>query len=536
MYDYIVIGGGSAGCVLAARLSEVAEAKVLLLEAGGSGNQYAVKWPVMFFTMTGSAKFTWGYKVPVGGVGCKKTRDMVFPQARVLGGGSSINAMVATRGNAYDYDHNWVQEEGCEGWGYEEVLKYFRKMEDNNRFNNKYHAVGGPMGISDQINPHPLTRKFVQAAQEWGMPFNVDFNGEKQDGCGFYQVHQRDGQRCSSAMGYLTEEVRKRPNLTIKTEVMVTKILMQNNRAIGVEYSSEANAKPVQAEASTEVVVSAGAIGSPKILQLSGIGDETVLKKAGIKTLHSLPGVGKNLQDHIDVYSIGALKGPYSYDKHTQVHKAIWSGLEYLLFRKGPVTSNVAEGGAFGYADKSQPVPDMQFHFLPGAGAEAGVPPVKEGYGVTLNSCHTRPRSRGWVNITGDNPAAQLEVNPNYWSQEYDLDCSLEGLRMSREILSQSAISDVIKYEHVPGKAVNNKEQLREYARKLGKTDYHPVGTCKMGKGEECVVDTQLKVHGIAGLRVVDASIMPRLISSNTNSATIMIGEKGADLIKGSRI
>lgn len=533
MYDYIIIGGGSSGCALAGRLSEMADANVLLLEAGGDGNQYAVRWPVMFFTMTGSAKFTWGYNVPIGGYGAKSTRDMVFPQARVLGGGSSINAMVVTRGNAYDYDNNWVKQEGCKGWGYQEVLKYFRKMEDNNRFDNIYHGVGGPMGISDQVNPHPLTRKFVQAAQQWGMDFNADFNGEKQDGCGFYQVHQRNGQRSSAAMGYLTKDVRKRKNLTILTHTTVSRIVLENGRAVGVEYTQDKNTHTIQyAQANTEVIVSAGAIGSPKILQLSGIGDADVLKRAGVKTIHDLKGVGKNLQDHIDLYTIGALKGPYSYDKHTQPHKAMWAGLEYLLFNKGPVTSNVAEGGAFGYADTTQPVPDVQFHFLPGAGAEAGVPPVEEGYGVTLNSCHTRPRSRGWVNITGDTPTAKLDINPNYWAEEYDLECSLAGLKITREILSQSAIKDMIKYEHLPGADVTTKKQLRAYAHTLGKTDYHPVGTCKMGHGKECVVDTHLKVHGIDGLRVIDSSIMPRLISSNTNSASIMIGEKGADFIK----
>ena len=528
MHDYVIVGGGSSGCVLASRLSELGDAKVLLLEAGPPDTLRYIHLPVGFFKMT-TGPLTWGYSTaPLGQV---DRRQMVFPQGRVLGGGSSINAMVYTRGHALDYDA-WAAEEGCTGWSYADVLPYFRRAEDNERLVDRYHGSGGPLGVADLSSPHYLTKAFVRAAQEAGLPYNPDFNGARQEGCGLYQVTQRAVRRCSAAVGYL-RPVMTRPNLTVATGCHATRILVEHGRAVGVEYRQGNEVKTARAE--REVVVASGAVGSPKLLLLSGIGPADELAAVGIDPVHDLPGVGRNLQDHIDVYVISELTGAHSYDHHNRPHRMLWAGLQYQLFGSGPVTSNLAEGGGFWWADREQPSPDIQFHFLPGAGLEAGVPPITGGYGCTLNSCHLRPRSRGSVTLQSADPAIAPRIDPNYWAEPYDLEMSLRGFALTREIMSQPAMRRFVKREHLPGPEARTREQLEAYARRFGKTDYHPVGTCRMGLDAQAVVDPELRVRGIDRLRVVDSSIMPRLISSNTNAASIMIGEKGSDLLKGNR-
>ncbi|MGI9450390.1 MAG: GMC family oxidoreductase, partial [Geminicoccaceae bacterium] len=408
MYDYVVVGGGSAGCALAARLGEVEEARLLLIEAGPEDRDPDIHRPVCFYKMT-TGPLTWGYETAPS-----PQRDghaMPLPQARVLGGGSSINAMVFTRGNPKDYDE-WASEEGCDGWAFEDVLPYFRRAEDNNRLADRYHGTGGPLGASDQISPHPLSRAFVRAAQQAGLPANTDFNGEEQEGAGLYQVTQRKARRCSTAVGYL-HPAMKRGNIEVVTDAQASRILVENGRAVGVEYFSHGKLQTVRAE--QEVIIASGAIGSPRLLLLSGIGPVDELKALGIEPVHDLPGVGKNLQDHIDVYSIHELNGAHSYDKHTRPSKMLWAGLEYVLFKSGPVTSNLAEAGGFWFADPKERSPDIQFHFLPGAGLEAGVPPVPSGYGCTINSCHLRPRSRGVVTLKSSDPVDPPVIDPNYW-------------------------------------------------------------------------------------------------------------------------
>lgn len=528
MHDYIVVGGGSAGCALAARLGEIEDARILLIEAGPPDRNPDIHRPVSFYKMT-SGPLTWGYKTAPSSQ--RNGHVMALPQARVLGGGSSINAMVFTRGNPRDYDE-WASDEGCAGWAFKDVLPYFRRAEDNNRLADDYHGTGGPIGASDQISPHPLSRAFVRAAQEAGLAYNPDFNGAVQEGAGIYQVTQRDGRRCSTAVGYL-HPAMKRGNIDLVTDAEVHRILVENGRAVGVAYFSRGQMREARTE--QEVIVCSGAIGSPKLLLLSGIGPADELKSVGIDPVHDLPGVGKNLQDHIDLYSMHELNGAHSYDGHKRLPKMLWAGLEYALFKSGPVTSNLAEAGGFWQADPDTRSPDIQFHFLPGAGLEEGVPPVPSGYGCTINSCHLRPRSRGSVTLQSRDPIVPPVIDPNYWAEAYDVEMSLRGLEKTREIAAQSALATFIKKEHMPGPEIKTKKDLEAYAMRFGKTDYHPVGTCKMGVDDMAVVDPQCRVRGIDGLRVADSSIMPRLISSNTNAASIMIGEKASDLIRGNR-
>jgi choline dehydrogenase-like flavoprotein len=486
--------------------------------------------PVGFYRMT-DGPLTWGYKTaPQRGA---NQRTIAYPQGRVLGGGSSINAMVYTRGNPGDYDA-WAEAAGCTGWAYRDVLPYFRKAEDNQSFHNEFHGTGGPLGVSDQISPHPLSRVFLQAAQQFGIPYNPDFNSERQSGCGLYQVTQRNGRRSSTAVSYLAP-ARGRSNLTVHTNCVVTRLILENNRAIGVEYIQGQSRDKKVAHASAEIIVASGAIGSPKLLMLSGIGRSQDLKALGIPVRRDLQGVGQNLQDHVDPYVICELTGRHSYDHYARPWNMVMAGLEYALFKKGPVTSNLAEGGAFWYADETQTQPDIQFHFMVGAGLEAGVPPVPSGSGCTLNSCHSRPRSRGEVRLKSPDPFKKPSVDPNFWAEPYDFEMSKRGVKMAREIMCQPAFAKFVKREHLPGSTKTSQADLEEHCRRYAKTDYHPVGTCKMGMDTMGVVDLDLRVHGVDRLRVADSSIMPLLISSNTNAATIMIGEKAADLIKGNR-
>ena len=530
MHDFVIVGGGSAGCTLAARLSELEDARVLLLESGPEDRDRNIHAPAAFYKVVGGP-LTWGFDTAP--LRQADERRMIYPQARVLGGGSSINAMVYTRGNPADYDA-WEREERCEGWSHAGVLPYFRRAEDNERFSDEFHGSGGPLGVSDQVSPHYLTKAFVRAAQEAGIPYNPDFNGTRQEGCGLYQVTQRGARRCSAAVGYLRPAL-SRPNLT-RAHGLPGDAHRHRERARGRGRVPAGNAggSPTIAQAAQEVIVAAGAIGSPRLLLLSGIGPSEELSGAGVDVVHDLPGVGKNLQDHIDVYTISALSGRHSYDHYRKLGRQLWAGAQWKLFGSGPATSNLAEGGAFWWADRDEGAPDIQFHFLPGAGLEPGVPPLA-GAGCTLNSCHLRPRSRGSVTLRDADPATPPVIDPNFWAEPYDFEMSLRGFELAREIMSQPAFRQFVRREHLPGPGARTRDDIAAHARRFGKTDYHPVGTCKMGVDEMAVVDPWLRVHGLAGLRVADSSIMPRLVSSNTNAASIMIGEKASDLVKGNR-
>jgi choline dehydrogenase-like flavoprotein len=524
-YDYIIVGGGSAGCVLAARLSEDPSIKVLLVEAGGPDTNMLFRMPAGFAKMTKGVA-SWGWStVPQTHL---NGRVIWYTQARVIGGGSSINAQLYTRGNAKDYDA-WVSEAGCEGWSYRDVLPYFKRAEDNQRLVNAYHGYGGPLGVSYPVNPLPISFAFLRAAQEAGIPFNDDFNGAVQDGIGHYQLTTRNAERSSTASAYLGP-ARARRNLTVRLNTPTLKICIENRRAVGVEVGSSGGVETLRAE--REVIVCSGAIGSPRLLQLSGIGPADALAAAGVAVVHDLPGVGANMQDHLDLYAICECTGDHTYDRVAQPHRTVWAGLQYLLFKTGPVTSTLFETGGFWYADRTARSPDIQFHLGLGSGIEAGVATMRNP-GVTLNSAFLRPRSRGTVRLASADPAAAPLIDPNYWSDPYDRECSLKGLQLARDILSQPALKPFVLAERQPGEGIKTEDDLMQYAYRTCKTDHHPVGTCAMGSGETAVTTPDLKVRGIGGLRVVDASVMPFVPSCNTNAPTIMVAEKAVDAILG---
>jgi choline dehydrogenase-like flavoprotein len=520
-YDYVIVGGGSAGSVLASRLSEDASIKVLLLEAGGAADGMLFRMPAGFAKMTKGVA-SWGWStVPQKHLGC---RVIWYTQAKVIGGGSSINAQLYTRGNAKDYDA-W----GIEGWSYREVLPYFKRSEDNQRLVDSYHNYGGPLGVSYPVNPPPISHAFLRAAQEAGIPFNFDFNGAVQEGIGHYQLSTRDAERSSAASAFL-KPAMGRPNLTVRLDVQTLKIDIEAGRAVGVKVTGASGVETIRAE--REVIVSCGAIGSPRLLQLSGVGPADALRKAGVAVVHDLPGVGSNLQDHLDLYAICECTGDHTYDRVAQPHRTVWAGLQYLLFKTGPVTSTLFETGGFWYADQQARSPDIQFHLGLGSGIEAGVAQMRNP-GVTLNSAFLRPRSRGTVRLASADPMAAPLIDPNYWADPYDRACAIQGLRLAREILRQPALKPFILAERLPGDGLESDEELAQYAYRSAKTDHHPAGTCAMGTGPEAVTTPELKLRGIEGLRVVDASVMPFVPSSNTNAPTIMVAEKAADMIRG---
>lgn len=526
--DYIVVGGGSTGCVIASRLSEDADVSVVLLEEGPRDRNPYIHIPGAYYkTAQGPLlkRMPWE---PTSEQERNETPTMV--QASVLGGGSSVNAMIYIRGNPQDYA-SW-EELGAAGWGYDDVLPYFRKAEDNNRFCNEAHAVDGPLGVSDIDHIHPLTRAWLKACQQAGLPYNPDFNSGNQAGCGLYQITARDNRRSSAAVAYI-KPARKRRNLRVATGARATRIVIEKGRAVGVEYVSGGRSHMLRA--TREVILSAGAINSPKLLMLSGIGAADELAGHGIKAVADLRGVGRNLQDHIEISLIYQLNGPHSYDKYKKLHWKAAAGLNYALFRGGPASSNLIEGGAFWWGNRGEVTPDMQYIFVVGAGIEEGIEAVPGGNGCTLNLGQIRPRSRGEVRLASNDPAAFPRIVPRYFSDPYDLETVTDGGMLAMEIMEQAPISRYIERRHVPSGKTISRAEFRAFCQRDAHAALHPSGTCRMGSDEMAVVDPELRVRGVDGLRVADASIMPTLISGNPNAVCIMIGEKVSDQIRRHR-
>ncbi|HEY6306537.1 MAG TPA: choline dehydrogenase [Candidatus Angelobacter sp.] len=520
MYDYIIVGAGSAGCVLANRLSEDPGVKVLLLEAGGRDTRKEIRTPLAFSKLF-KGPCDWAYYTePEAQVG---NRNLYWPRGKVLGGSSSLNAMIYIRGQRQDYDQ-W-RELGNPGWGYGDVLPCFKKSEDQERGASEYHGVGGPLHVSNLRSPNLLSEVFVEAAAQSGFKRNPDFNGDSQEGFGLYQVTQWQGQRHSAAAAFLRPAMRRR-NLTVRTDVQAFDILFEGKRACRVSFQQGGGS--VQEPAEREIILCAGAIGSPHLLMLSGIGPASHLRSLDIPVFCDLPGVGANLQDHPAVPIAWECSQPVSLASAESLPNLI----RYLAVKRGPLTSNVGEAGGFIKTSAGLSAPNVQYHFAPGFFVEHGFKQIKE-HAYTLGPTLLHPYSRGRITLRSSNPLDAPLIRANYFEDPRDLETMVEGVKTARVLLAADAFAKYRKREICPGPEAKDDAALRAHIVKYAETLYHPCGTCKMGNDPASVVDSELRVHGVEGLRVVDASVMPTVPGGNTNAPTIMIAEKAAELIKG---
>lgn len=525
-FDYVVVGGGSGGCVMAGRLSEDPDTSVCLLEAGGRGDGAVINIPTGAVAMLPTRLNNWAFDtVPQQGLDGRKGYQ---PRGKALGGSSAINAMVYIRGHRWDYDH-WAAL-GNPGWSYEDVLPYFRLGEHNEQLDDRWHGRNGPLWVSNPRTDNPFHDRYLEAARQAGLPLTHDFNGAQQEGIGIYQVTQKHGERCSAARAYLLPHLGRRNNLQVETHAQVLRILFENKRSVGVEVQQGGTVRTIRAR--REVILAAGALQSPQILMLSGIGDARELERHDIPVVHHLPGVGKNLQDHPD----------FVFGYHTRSSDAMGVSLssawrmvrEWRRFRRerrGALTSNFAEGGGFLKTHPELAAPDIQLHFV--------VAPVDDharklgwGNGLSCHVCLLRPRSRGVVALQGKSAALPPLIDPAFFQDERDLEDMVAGFKITRRLMTAPALASHLTADlHTAN--VHSDEEIRAVLRQRSDTVYHPVGSCKMGNDEQSVVDPQLRVHGVQCLRIVDASIMPTLIGGNTNAPTMMIAEKAIDFIRG---
>jgi len=525
-FDFVVVGGGSGGCAVAGRLSEDAQTSVALLEAGGRNDNWVVTTPGALVLMVSGRVNNWALEtVPQPGL---QGRIGYQPRGKGLGGSSAINAMVYIRGHRADYDH-WAAL-GNSGWSYSDVLPYFKRSEDNADFDGAYHGKGGPLAVNKLRSDNPVQQIFLQAAREAQFRIRDDFNGEEQEGLGTYQVTQKDGERCSAARAYIHPHIASRPNLKVETQAHATRILFEGKRAVGVEIRKGKELRQVRAR--REVIVAAGAFHTPHLLMLSGMADGMVLARHGIETVHHLPGVGQNLQDHPDFIFCYTSDDPnftgISFQGLPRIFRAIG---QYRRERRGPMTSNFAECGGFLKTRPDLELPDIQLHF--------GMAMVDDhgrkrhwGTGFSCHVCLLRPKSRGSVALAAPDPMQPPVIDPNFFGDPADLESMVAGYKTTQRLMDTPAMKSLRKKDMFTA-GVASDDDIRAVLRARVDTVYHPVGTCKMGVNDSmAVVDPKLKVHGVDGLRIVDASVMPTLIGGNTNAPTIMIGEKAADMIK----
>ncbi len=525
--DYIVVGAGSAGCVVAARLTEDPAVRVLLLEAGGADTNPWIHIPLGYGKTMTDKRVNWMYETePDPNL---DGRRIFWPRGKVLGGSSSVNGLLYVRGQAEDFAH-WRQL-GNEGWAFDDVLPYFKRSEQRiGDGDNEFHGRDGALAVSDLPDRPPMAEAYIRAAEECGIPRNDDFNGAAQEGVGYYHVTARNGRRSSAAVAFLRPAM-KRPNLHVVTGALASRVLLRGRRVTGVAFTHNGIAK--QATARREVILCGGAINSPHLLLLSGIGPGAHLQAQGVEVLHDLPGVGKNLQDHYQARLTYRCRFPVTLnDVMMSPWRMLAAGLRYAVSRSGPLTISAGQVGIFARSRPDVPTPDIQFLLIPFSADRPGEG-LNKFSGFLQNCCQLRPESRGELLLRSPDPTVYPAIHPNYLATDLDRQTLVDGLKLGRRIAARPAMQHWIEREHLPGDAAQSDEALLQHAKTYGGSIFHPSGTCKMGRDRLAVVDPQLRVHGLEGLRVADASIMPTVVSGNTNAACIMIGEKAADLLRG---